>query len=109
QVFDETMNKIWGNEIRMPYSEKKMDNVDYTVDRDGNVYTLATVYNEEKGDKKSPNYRMEILKWAKDSKAVTKIPFKTGTNFLSTALITKDFNNSLMVVGYYSKKRNSNS
>jgi hypothetical protein len=108
-VFDTDMNKVWGNEIRMPYSEKKMDNEDYTVDKDGNVYCLARVYSEEKGDRNSPNYRMEILKWTKDNKQVAKIPFKMGNNFVNSAVITPDFSGNLMVVGFYSKKRGGTS
>lgn len=105
QVFDKEMNKIWGKEIRMPYTEERMDNEDYDVDKDGNVYTLAKVYNEDKGSKKKPNYRMEILKWSKDANDVAKIPFKFTDKFVSAARMTKDFEGNLMVVGFYSNKK----
>ena len=42
-VFDENMQKIWGNEFTMPYSEKRMDNEDFAVDINGNAYLLAKV------------------------------------------------------------------
>src|SRR5882762_3973194 len=32
QVFDENLNKIWGNEFTMPYTEAIMDNSDFSVD-----------------------------------------------------------------------------
>jgi hypothetical protein len=107
-VYDHNMNKMWGKEVTMPYTEKRMDNEDYSVDKDGNVYLLSRVYNEDRGGK-NPDYRMEIMKWSKDVKDVTKIPFKTGSNFVSTAVITKDFAGQMMIVGYYSKKKNSGS
>ncbi|HRO41529.1 MAG TPA: hypothetical protein PL009_01750 [Flavipsychrobacter sp.] len=105
QVFDEELNKIWGKEIRMPYTEARMDNEDYDIDKDGNVYTLAKVYATEKGDKKKPNYHMEILKWTKDNNEVTKIPFKFTDQFVTAARMTKGFDGSLLVVGFYSKKK----
>jgi len=105
QVFDAYLNKIWGKEIRMPYTEARMDNEDFDVDKDGNVYTLAKVYATEKGDKKKPNYQMEILKWSKDNNDVTKIPFKFTDKFVSAARMTKGFDGSLLVVGFYSDKK----
>jgi len=105
QVFDQNLTRIWGKDIRMPYTEKRMDNEDYHVDREGNVYTLAKVYNEDRGSKKKPNYRMEILKWSPESKEVVKIPFKFSDKFVNTASMAKGPNGDLMVVGYYSNKR----
>jgi hypothetical protein len=46
-VFDENLNKVWGEEIEMPYSEAKMDNLGYTVTNDGRVCMLAKVYEGE--------------------------------------------------------------
>ena len=37
-VFDQSLNKVWGREIRMPYTEAKMDNLDYAVTDEGIVY-----------------------------------------------------------------------
>jgi hypothetical protein len=108
-VFDENLQKVWGREIRMPYTEKKMDNEDYQVDRNGNVYTLAKVYNEEDGDRKHPDYRFEILKWSKDQPQVTKIPFRFTDKFVSSALILEDEKGGVFVSGLYSRKRKSNS
>ena len=40
-VFDENMTKVWGNEIKMPYTEKQMNNIAYTVNNKGIVYMIA--------------------------------------------------------------------
>lgn len=108
-VFDQNLQKVWGREIRMPYTEKRMDNEDYQVDRDGNVYTLAKVYSEERGDRNVPNYKFEILKWGKDPGPVTKIPFRFTDKFVSSAILTEDPGGNLIVTGIYSKVRKSNS
>jgi hypothetical protein len=106
-VFDENLQEIWGRDIRMPYSEQRMDNEDYHVDEKGNVYTLAKVYNEDKGPRKKPNYRFEILKWTKDRSLVTKIPFRFTDKFVNAARLTQDAQHHIIVVGYYSSKRGS--
>ena len=109
QVFDQNLTKLWGREIRMPYSEKKMDNEDYQVDKDGNVYTLAKVYNEDKGDRNHPGYHFEILKWGSENKPVVKIPFRFTDKFVNSATITEDPKGEIIVSGLYTNKRNSGS
>ena len=37
QVFDENLNKLWGNVFTMPYTEAIMDNSDFSVDAKGNA------------------------------------------------------------------------
>ncbi|MCG8577159.1 MAG: hypothetical protein MI810_19915, partial [Flavobacteriales bacterium] len=41
-VFDEDMNKIWGDEVEMPYTEKEMNNIAYTVGSNGDAKMLIT-------------------------------------------------------------------
>jgi hypothetical protein len=40
-MFDKDLNKVWGNEVRMPYTEEMMDNIDYTVTSKGEAYLLC--------------------------------------------------------------------
>jgi hypothetical protein len=42
-VFDNKLNKLWGKEQKMPYTEKEMNNLAYTVASDGTAYMLALV------------------------------------------------------------------
>jgi hypothetical protein len=46
-VFNGNLELNWKGQIEMPYTEKKMDNSDYTIDREGNFYMLATVYEDD--------------------------------------------------------------
>ncbi len=105
QVFDSELTKMWGREARMPYTEKQMDNEDYQVDNRGNVYTLARVYDEERGNRRSPNYRYEILRWGKNNPQHDKINFRFTDKFVNSALLTESTNGSMIVSGYYSTKR----
>ncbi len=46
-IFDKDMNKIWGQEVKMPYTEAKMNNVAYSVSSKGNALMLI-VNNDSK-------------------------------------------------------------
>ncbi len=109
-VFDNNMNQLWGREVRMPYTEERMDNGDYQVDSKGNVYMLAKVYDELRSkDRKHPNYHFEILKWSSDKPEVTKIPFRFTDKFVNAANIAEDANGNIVTAGYYTNRRNSGS
>jgi len=109
-VFDNNMNKIWGREVRMPYTEEKMDNGDYQVDSRGNVYMLAKVYDELRSrDRKHPNYHFEILRWSAENPEVTKIPFRFTDKFVNAANIVEDAAGNIVAAGYYTTRRNSGS
>lgn len=40
-VYDGDMVELWSDDVTMPYTEKKMNNIGYTVDKKGNGYILA--------------------------------------------------------------------
>lgn len=42
-VFDASLSKQWGGEVAMPYTEKEMNNLAYTVSSNGTAYMLAFI------------------------------------------------------------------
>src|SRR5690606_27008157 len=66
-AFDKNVNLIWNSEVQMPYTEKKMNIIDYSIDSEGNTYILSTVYADNTTDDKKekngdPNYRIELFR-----------------------------------------------
>lgn len=108
-VFDYNMNKIWGRVVRMPYTEARMNNLDYQIDKNGTVYILTQVYeglsNKEQVNDK-PNYHFEILKYDKEKTDATIIPFKLENVFCQSPTIKDDKNGNLLCSGYYKKVYN---
>lgn len=47
-VFDNEMNKIWGEEIKMPYTEKEINNVGYSVSKNGQAMMLIAQLDKKK-------------------------------------------------------------
>ncbi|MGB0888539.1 MAG: hypothetical protein ACPGSL_10480 [Vicingaceae bacterium] len=100
-VFDVDMKPIWNKEITMPYTEKVMDNLGYTIDSKGNAYVLAKVRNEE-------NSRLELLSYNNsDSPKVTKIK-ANGVNFPHGIKLKEGKNEMMYCAGFYGRKRFTN-
>jgi len=114
QVFDDKMNKLWGGEYIMPYTEAVMDNSDFTVDNNGNAYMLAKVYDSEKRkevDKETglPAYHFEVMKFVKGQKKPTIVKLNLGENFLKQVTLIENNQHEITIACTYSKKVRSNS
>ncbi|MCV6608473.1 MAG: hypothetical protein OIF32_09680, partial [Campylobacterales bacterium] len=84
-VFDKKLEPIWSEEVKMPYSEKKMKLKDLTIDKNGVVYIGALVNCEgeeakKKKKNKEPQYDLEVLVYQDGVKK--KVPFKLKEKFL---------------------------
>lgn len=105
-VFDTEINKLWGKEVQMPYTEKKMDIEDYALDSRGEAYIVAKVYNNNstkqrvKGGK--VNYHMEIFSITDGSHdiAITKVNLGEKI-FVSSILLYESTSDHMICVGYY--------
>jgi hypothetical protein len=111
-IFDENLKPVWGQEVEMPYTEAKMDNLGYTLADDGKVYLLAKVYegdNPKQGkdkDKKEPNYHFEVLVYDKGTKTPKSVEIKLDKNFPKSAFIYEDVAHNIVVAGFYGKAYN---
>ncbi len=108
-VFDDKMNKIWGNEFTMPYTEAIMDNSDFSVDSKGNGYMLAKVYDNEKRkeiDKETgkAGYHYEVLKFTKDSKEIIHTTIVVEDYFIKESSLIENSQHDMVIACTYSKK-----
>lgn len=109
QVFDENMNKLWGGEFTMPYTEQIMDNSDFSIDGNGNAYMLAKVYDSEKRREKDketgkPGYHFEVLKFVKGSKKIISAAINLDDYFIRETSLIENFNHEMVIASTYSKK-----
>ena len=108
-VFDENMNKLWGGEFTMPYTEQIMDNSDFSVDSKGNAYMLAKVYDSEKRKEKDKEtgkaaYHYEVLKFTKDSKQIIHTTISIDDYFIRETSLVESSLNEMIIACTYSKK-----
>jgi hypothetical protein len=107
-VYNKAMDLQWNQEVKMPYTEKKMNNIDYSVDQAGNVYILTTVYNDNTTDEKksrdgNANYHIELLKVKANTTKVDITPIKLTDKFINRLWIYETSKDEMICAGFYNK------
>ncbi|MEP0263299.1 hypothetical protein [Dokdonia sp.] len=107
EVFDTDLNKLWGQEYKMPYTERKMDFVDFAVDASGTGYLLAKIFLDDSGrDKKKKkdekaNYYMELLIMRADTDALESKKIDLENKFINGISLFESFDGTLICAGFY--------
>jgi len=102
-VFNEALEKQWNRDIKMPYTESKMNNIDYQVDKDGIGYLLAEVYDTDVskkfiGDKK--NYHLEVFSFSENGMEV--IDLKDEDHHFNDVWLFESSKGEIYLSGLYS-------
>ena len=106
--FDENLVKTSGNELKMPYTERRMDNLDYHLDNAGNLYLLTKVFhddsNKDKKKKKDEeaNYHIELFFVKAGTSKIDITKFENKEKFINKLWIFDTPNNFLVCGGFYS-------
>ncbi|MFT3701930.1 MAG: hypothetical protein QM802_06160 [Agriterribacter sp.] len=107
-VFDENMQKLWGGEFTMPYTEKRMDNEDFAVDAKGDAYLLAKVYETESRKEKDKDgnagYHLEVFKFTKNNKQVINATVSIDQYFIQESSLIENAMHDMIIACTYSKK-----
>ena len=103
-VFDDNLELNWKGQVEMPYTEKKMNNEDYAIDKDGNFYMLASVYeddstDEKKKEKKDANYHLELFKVKKNTNTIIKNEIKIADKFIDEVVLYEDAEANIVIAG----------
>lgn len=113
-AYDGNLNKLSNKEITMPYTERRMDNLDYQIDNRGNLYMLTKIYHDDSNDDKKSkkdeeaNYHVELftVKTGSDKMNSTKIENKD--KFISGLWIFDSPTGGLIAGGYYNNGKGKN-
>lgn len=107
-TYDSNLNKIASNEFTMPYTERRMDNLDYQLDNHGNLYLLGKVYNDDSYDEKSKkkdeeaNYHIELLLIKSGSNKIEISKFENKDKFINKLWLFDTDKDFLVCAGFYS-------
>lgn len=108
-VFDVALNSIWKKEYRMPYTERRMDALDFAVDAEGKGYMLAKVFHDDSNkDKKrrkdkTANYHMELFRMLNGSDKILKTKIELGEKFINGISLFENVTGELVCAGFYNK------
>lgn len=107
--FDKQMEKVWGQDVEMPYTEARMNNIDYTIDKDGNVYILTEVLKE--GETKmydrddNPNFNYQLVVISESGVDVSASDVDVNGKYVTQVNFYEGKNESLILAGFYGNKR----
>ena len=90
-VFDNQLNKIWGKEQKMPYTEKDMNNLAYTISNEGTAYMLALI-NKTK--------QLELLTISENDFSAKELAVNKELTFQKFDLLEDDEGNIACVAFY---------
>lgn len=113
-VYNKGMKEQWHAEFTMPYTEKKMNTLDYSVDSRGNVYIVISVYKDETTDEKkrgddNVNYTLEVLKYSQVSAEPVKSRVELEDKFLHTIWLYENRAKDYMIcTGFYNSGNRPN-
>lgn len=109
-IYDSNFRHTFGTEIEMPFNEKQMAELDFEVDNKGNIYTLIEKRGKnmivDQEDEKNAPYNLIVVN--EKSKKTELIQLRLDNYFFSSIKLIEDFNNNIIVAGYYSKLKAKN-
>lgn len=109
-VFDNEHQQLTGNEIKMPYTEQAMDNIDYHINSEGTPHILAKVRADGSdknyrgiGASKKANYHIELLKIDIPAGNIKVTKIKTEKYHLKDLYLYDGPDNNMVCAGFYNK------
>lgn len=107
-VFDANLKKLSQKEITMPYTERRMNNLDYKLDNKGNLYMLNKIFHDDSGDEKKKkkdtlaNYHMELFRIKSGTDKIEISQFENNSKFITGLWMFETGKDYLVCGGYYS-------
>lgn len=108
-VFDSKLKPIWGKDVEMPYTEARMDNIDYAIGSNGDVFILTEVMKEgetRKFDREgNPNFDNQLIAISESGVEVNASEINVQGKFVTQASFFEGKDDALMIAGFYGNRR----
>lgn len=108
-ALDENLNVLSQEEIKMPYTERRMDILDYAIDNEANSYALVKVYHDDSNDDKKKkkdkvaNYHIELFRIAAGSKEIDITKIEVKDKFINNLTLYEGKDGNMICAGFYNK------
>ncbi|MFA7274380.1 MAG: hypothetical protein WC044_10950 [Crocinitomicaceae bacterium] len=109
-VFNNILEEVSRQTVKMPVVESKLKIMDYAIDKIGNTYILAEIYH--KGSKKKrfsyfsgkPKFDLELIKIADGKIEETRERLQVADGVINDSKFFIGPDNNLFIAGYYADK-----
>lgn len=111
-VLDENLKIVFDDIVTMPYTEKKMENLDFAVDSEGNTYVLAKIYKDDSGRERAKgsdesNYNIELLKYDIKAGKLTSALVEIDGQYINKGWLQESPTGDMICTGLYTRTATS--
>ncbi|AEA44443.1 hypothetical protein [Fluviicola taffensis] len=108
-VFDGALNELWKSDLTMPQTESMMDNLDFSIDSEGNAYFLIRKFKEElnRSNRQDTDNQSIAFLISNGDKALNEVEFSLGNNLVSTVVMKENPQGDIICAGYYRKPKSN--
>ncbi|RYJ43769.1 hypothetical protein [Flavobacterium beibuense] len=104
-LMDENANVTSQQEVKMPYTRRRMGISDYAIDAEANTYMMANVYHDDREEMskkdKSVNYHLELFKIPAGSTEINITKIEIKDNFVFAKKLFEDKEGNIVCTGFY--------
>ncbi len=105
-VFDASLQRLWNQQITLPYPSLKTQKIDFAIDATGNHYMLLKVLKDfPKNDldavKELQDYHVEVLKTVINTGTAQNHKIEIGLNAVEEMVLHPDAKGTMSVFGFY--------
>lgn len=108
-VFSTDLKELWGKDVEMPYTEARMNNIDYTVGSNGDVFILTEVMKDgetrryDRDD--NPNFDYQLVSVSESGVDVNASDVDVNGKYVTQVNFFEGRDNALLIAGFYGNKR----
>jgi hypothetical protein len=108
-VFDGTLNELWKSDFTMPQTESMMDNLDFSIDSEGNAYFLIRKFREElnRSNRQDADNQSIAFLIGNEEGTLNEVEFSLGNNLVSTVVMKENPQGDMVCAGYYRKPKSN--
>jgi hypothetical protein len=103
-VYDEAMNEIWHRIVELPRLADDVSVYKYIVDKNGNAYVLAKIFNDESEERKDKTGSHLVLFCVNgETGTITATDISVNGVFVNEVMLTENSEGKIVVFGLYNK------
>lgn len=101
-IFNNKLDLLRKQEFEFPYDYEGMDEVDYFLDKEGNVYFLIRVYDKKlDANEADKNCNYELYKFGINSEKPEILTIETENKYFQNLKISENNSGNIIIGGYY--------
>ncbi len=104
-LFDENMQKLWSEEVELPYAENLFAIESKKLSNSGDVYVMGSLWKEKsERERKGVNYSYKIVSLTDMGKNITEYDIELDGRFVNNLFLRFNDKNELLCGGFFRNK-----